>query len=298
VLSEQPVSRPAAFRCDSLRKAYGKRAVLGGLGLCIEEGETVGLLGANGAGKTTLLKVLLGLTPADGGVAMIAGERSECLSAAVRAQIGYVPQIPSQFSWLTGQSMLRYVAAFYPDFDWNYTRALTERWKVSVNTPIGLLSPGQQQRLAIARALGHRPRYLVLDEPIAALDPATRMAVIDELASEHGARAVSILFSSHITGDLERLCSRFIVLAGGAIVFDESRERCRAYRRATISGDEQSLARMSFAGCQRVRKTQDGQRVIVGREGDIEEIARHAPAGVSVKSDEGPLEAIVSEWMQ
>lgn len=298
VISEQPVSMPLAFRCDSLRKSYGKRAVLSGLGLSIGEGETVGLLGANGAGKTTLLKVLLGLTPFDGGVAMIGGERSTSLSAVVRAQIGYVPQMPSQFSWLTGKSMLRYVGAFYPNFDWEYTRALTERWKVSVSTPIGLLSPGQQQRLAIARALGHRPRYLVLDEPIAALDPATRIAVIDELAREHEARAISILFSSHITGDLERLCSRFIVLSGGAIVFDESRERCRTYRRATVSGDEQLLAQMSCAGCLRVRKTQEGQRVVVGRQGDIADLARNAPAGVSVRDDDGPLESIVSEWMQ
>jgi ABC-2 type transport system ATP-binding protein len=118
----------------------------------------------------------------------------------VRARIGYVPQIPNQFAWLTGRAMLRYLAAFYPRFDWTYTDALIERWKISLKTPIGLLSPGQQQRLSIVRALGHRPDFLVLDEPIAALDPATRMAVIDELSSEHRARGVSVIFSSHITG--------------------------------------------------------------------------------------------------
>jgi len=281
-----------------LRKAYGDRSVLTGVTLTIEPGEIVGLLGANGAGKTTLLKVLLGLTPSDGGLAMVGGERSDGLSPACRAQIGYVPQMPNQFSWLTGRSMLRYVGAFYPGFDWEYTAALAERWKVSLKTPIGLLSPGQQQRLSIARALGHRPRYIVLDEPIAALDPATRIAVIVELAGEHRARGVSIIFSSHITGDLEQLCSRFIVLGGGTIVFDESMDRCRALRRCVVTGEERLLSPISFSQCRRVRKTKDGERVIVVRQDEVGDLDRQAPSGVSIVAEDGTLESILSEWMQ
>ena len=256
------------------------------------------MLGANGTGKTTLLKVLLGLTPADGGAAMVGGEYSARLSPATRERVGYVPQVPNQFSWLTGRSMLRYVAAFYPRFDWDYTNELVERWKVSIKTPIGLLSPGQQQRLSIARALGHRPQYLVLDEPISALDPATRIAVIDELENEHRTRGISIIFSSHITGDLERLCSRFVVLSAGAIALDESIDRCRDYRRWVIAGDEQSLSMMDYSGCRRVRKTRDGERVAVMTRKDTDAFRGSMPSGVTLTTEDDSLEVILSEWMQ
>ncbi len=205
------------FLARDLRKSFGKHAVLSGLTLEVPQGHAVGLVGANGAGKTTLLKILLGLIRPDGGEARIAGEASSELSPAVRGRIGYVPQAPVQFSWLTGKSMLDYVGAFYPTYDSEYANALVERWKVSLKTPIGLLSPGQQQRLSIVRALAPRPEFIVLDEPIASLDPATRLAVIEELAAERKHRSLTILFSSHITGDLRRLCSHFAVLAGGKI---------------------------------------------------------------------------------
>lgn len=116
-----------AFKCEALTKLFGGRRVLDGLNLTVEPGETVGLLGANGAGKTTMLKVLLGLLPADGGRSSIAGEPSGNLSSEARARIGYVPQTPAQFAWLTGRAMLRYVGAFYPRFDWQYTESLIEQ---------------------------------------------------------------------------------------------------------------------------------------------------------------------------
>src|SRR5580692_1515021 len=95
-----------AFECTALSKSFGRREILAGLSLRIEAGETVGLLGANGAGKTTLLKILLGLMPASAGSTAIAGERSRSLSKMARGRIAYVPQTPTQFAWLTGQSML------------------------------------------------------------------------------------------------------------------------------------------------------------------------------------------------
>jgi ABC-2 type transport system ATP-binding protein len=150
----------AAFECTSISKSFGRRKVLDGLNLRVEAGQRIGLLGANGAGKTTLLKILLGLMPPTAGMAQVAGEGAASLSAPMRARIGYVPQTPNQFAWLTGHAMLRYVAAFYPRFDWPYTRSLAGRWKLSLKTPIGVLSPGQQQRLSIVRALGPRPDFV------------------------------------------------------------------------------------------------------------------------------------------
>lgn len=287
-----------AFKAEALSKSYGRRRVLDGLNLVIEPGETVGLLGSNGSGKTTFLKTLLGLLTADGGRSAIAAEPSQALSAAARARIGYVPQTPNQFAWLNGRAMLRYLGAFYPKFDWTYTNELVERWKVSLKTPIGLLSPGQQQRLSIVRAIAPRPDFLVLDEPIAALDPATRMAVIDELLNEHRVRGISIIFSSHITGDLERLCSRFVVLAGGKIALDESTEACRSLARISIIGAEDLLGAVDWTDYRHVRKAHEGERVVVAYRHQAADLLARLPNGITGTLEDNDLESVLSEWMQ
>jgi ABC-2 type transport system ATP-binding protein len=287
-----------AFKAEALSKSYGRRGVLDGLSLVIEQGETVGLLGANGSGKTTLLKTLLGLLPADGGRCAIGGEPSQALSASARSRIGYVPQTPSQFAWLNGRAMLRYLGAFYPTFDWAYTNELVERWKISLKTPIGLLSPGQQQRLSITRALAPRPDFLVLDEPIAALDPVTRMAVIEELMQEHRARGISIIFSSHITGDLERLCNRFVVLAGGKIALDESTESCRNLIRIDVAGREELLGTVDWIDYRHVRKPREGERAVIVFRNRAAELMARLPKELTATPLDNDLESVLSEWMQ
>lgn len=287
-----------AFRAEALNKSYGNRRVLDGLSLAIEQGEAVGLLGSNGSGKTTLLKIILGLLTVNGGRSSVNGEASQTLSPTVRARIGYVPQSPNQFAWLNGHAMLRYIAAFYPAFDWAYTSELADRWKVSLKTPIGLLSPGQQQRLSIVRALAPRPEFLVLDEPIAALDPATRIAVIEELSDEHRARNISILFSSHITGDLARLCSRFVVLAAGRMAFDESTESSRNLIRLRISGPEDLLNAVDWSDYRHVRKPHEGERIAIAYRHQSPEIAARLPAGLTSELQDSDLESALSEWMQ
>jgi ABC-2 type transport system ATP-binding protein len=216
------VTSTPAVSVVGICKSFGSRSVLKQLNFLVEAGMAVGLLGANGAGKTTLMKIILGLLPTDTGRVTVLGDDVASLSPAVRARIAYVPQTPNQFAWLTGRAMLKYVAAFYPDFDWAYANDLLERWKVSSKSLIGVLSPGQQQRLSIVRALATRPEIIILDEPIASLDPATRIAVIDELIREREHRTLTVLFSSHITGDLERLCSHLAVMADGQIVAFDS----------------------------------------------------------------------------
>lgn len=295
---EDAQNGPAAFSAAALSKSFGRRRVLDGLNLELAPGETVGLLGSNGSGKTTFLKMLLGLLPADGGRSSIAGEPSQALSAAVRARIGYVPQTPNQFPWLNGRAMLKYIAAFYPRFEWDYANKLLERWKVSLKTPIALLSPGQQQRLSIVRALAPRPDLVILDEPIAALDPATRLAVIDELSNEHRARRISIIFSSHITGDLERLCNRFVVLAHGTISFDASTEFCQSLVKIDIAGDERALNALDWNAFRLLRKPQDGQRVLIAERHRTAELLAPMPKTLSVTIQNDDLESVLSEWMQ
>jgi ABC-type multidrug transport system ATPase subunit len=117
--------------------------VLDDFSIKVDTGMIVGLLGAKGTGKSTFLKILLGLLQPDSGRSRIAEEPSGKLSSELRGRLGYVPQQPAQFPWLTGKAMLACVSAFYPCFDKEYAQSLLDRWKVSLQTPIHTMSPPQ-----------------------------------------------------------------------------------------------------------------------------------------------------------
>jgi ABC-2 type transport system ATP-binding protein len=258
----------------------------------------LGLLGENGAGKTTLLKILLGLLPPDSGSVVVCGEPSSALSSALRARIGYVAQSPDQFRWLTGKDMLRYVGSFFPTFDADYARDLAARWRISLKTPIEVLSPGQRQRLSIVRALSTRPDLIIFDEPIASIDPATRIAIIEELLAVMAERDATVIFSSHITGDLERLCSHFAVIAAGKVAFLEPTRAIRRFARLLLQGDEGQLSGATFTNALHVRKSREGERVLIVEEAQVNGVLERLPVGCTSAIDAVSIETSLSEWMR
>nr|WP_229517210.1 ABC transporter ATP-binding protein [Massilia oculi] len=201
-------------------KYYGGSIVLHGLHWDIGQGQVIGLLGRNGAGKSTLMECLLGLRELDAGSARLFGEDVAALSDATRARIGYVPQKHGLFEWMTPLQMLDYFKAMYPRWNAVKVEALLERWgfgPLELGKPIGRLSGGQQQRLSIIRALAHDPELLVLDEPVSALDPAGRRAFLSELVDGVIERGTTVLFSTHILTDLERVALDVAFLKDGRI---------------------------------------------------------------------------------
>lgn len=201
-----------------LTKRYGDTTVLDGLDFEIEAGRVVGLLGRNGAGKSTLIETLLGLQDADAGQTRVFGAASTRLPDAIRARIGYVPQQPDAFAFMGVQEMLDYLGSFYPRWDRDRVRALIDRWSLNPQAQIHTLSPGEKQRLALVRALGHRPDLLVLDEPVSALDPLGRREFLRELIERSLDDATTVLFSTHIVSDLERVAMEVAMLHRGRIV--------------------------------------------------------------------------------
>ena len=222
------------LRTERLRKSFGGKEVLRGLDLAIEPGTVLGLLGANGSGKTTLIKCALGLLRATSGSASIFGEDSWSLSAAAKARIGYVPQEVTSYPWMRVRQVIAYTAAFYPHWNQAFVTTLCEQWHVPLEDRIGALSTGQLQTVGIILALGHQPELLVLDEPVASLDPSARrqfLRTLMELLQDH---KQSILFSTHITSDLERVAQRVAILGDGKIRFhgelDELKDRVKRLR--------------------------------------------------------------------
>lgn len=222
-----------AIHCQALTleatqpTAWWRRAprqrVLDQCALNLPVGSVTGLIGRNGAGKSSLIRCLLGLTPVSEGQAQLLGEDSAQLSDAVRARLGYVPQSPELFGWMTGQEHAEVAASLYPGHDRAWFEQLAERFALPLQQKADELAQGDQQKLALALALAHHPTLLLLDEPVASLDPLARRAFLrtlfelPERDGEGDAPPRTVLISSHLLGDLERVVSHVCFMQAGQV---------------------------------------------------------------------------------
>jgi ABC-2 type transport system ATP-binding protein len=206
---------------DRLTKQYGDVVALNDVSFGITDGIT-GILGENGAGKSTAIKILLGLLPPTSGTATILGQNAS-QNVAARARVGYMPEhdcLPSQVSAAEFLTHMAEVSGLPPSHA--RTRAadtlrhvglFEERYRA-----IGGYSTGMKQRVKLGQALVHDPAFVFLDEPTAGLDPAGREEMLALIRKTHREFGISVLFSSHLMGDVERTCDRIIVLQGGRLV--------------------------------------------------------------------------------
>ncbi|MFC6839417.1 ATP-binding cassette domain-containing protein [Xanthomonas theicola] len=204
-----------------LHLAFGASQVLQGVDLQVARGEVVGLIGRNGAGKSTLLACLLGLLQPQRGQARMFGGPALRLDDARKGRLGFVPQQPQAFGWMRVEELLAFATQLYPNWDAPRADALLRRWDLDRRQRIGTLSPGQAQRLALLRALAARPALLVLDEPASALDPVARRDLMREIVTQTCDEGTTVLFSSHIVSDLERVASRVAFLHQGRLLLDQ-----------------------------------------------------------------------------
>ncbi len=227
-----PSEQEDVIRCQqlSLRRDYS--TILNGITMNIPRGAVVGLVGRNGAGKSTLLRCLVGLTAPSGGSAHLLGCPSLDLTDTVRARLGYVAQTPDLFDWMSVYEHLTSIGRAYPTWDETRCLVLAARLNLPLGCAVRKLSGGDQQKLAVVLALAHDPEVLVLDEPVASLDPMTRRDFMRSLFIEHGEQGEreelptstvepTILISSHLLSDLERVVSHVAFLRDGRLqLFD------------------------------------------------------------------------------
>lgn len=202
---------------EGVNRSFKKNHVLRDLNFTIEEGTITGLLGVNGSGKTTMMRCFLGLIKPHSGVCEILGEESWSASPEARQKIGFVPQQFDNFMWMTVGQILEYTGAFYENWKPSYVDGLLKRFELKGDEKIADLSPGMQQRVSIIIALGHSPDLLVLDEPVAALDPVGRRTFIEMLLDIHINDGKTIVFSTHITSDIERVAARVAMMQQGQV---------------------------------------------------------------------------------
>lgn len=221
---------------QGLRKRFETHEVLTGLDWSVSGGRVIGLLGRNGAGKTTLLRCIAGLSLVDAGDISVLGQSMDEPGGERLQQIGFVPQTFDLFPWMKVHAYLDFMAAFYPRWDKQMVERLLDNWQIRPKQKIGQLSQGQRQKLAIIRALAPDPALLLLDEPVASLDPQARRAFMDELMRVVQRPGKTVVFSTHITADLERAGADIALLKDGRIVLESALPHLRGrVRQATFT---------------------------------------------------------------
>lgn len=213
-----------AIAISGLVKTYGEVNALDGVDLEVPEGSVFGFLGPNGAGKTTTLRILSGLAHPTSGSAEIFGHDVVTSTSAVRAEVGFLPDVPGYYEWMTATEFLRFAGGLFglkgSVLDGRVDALLDLAGLTDVKTRIGGYSRGMKQRLGVAQALINAPRLLMLDEPTSALDPIGRKEVLDIIASLRG--RTTVFFSTHILADVERVCDRVAILDKGRVVTSEA----------------------------------------------------------------------------
>ena len=223
----------ARLEVDSLTKQYGEVTAIDGLSLRIEAGEVFGFLGPNGAGKSTTIDVLLDFVRPTSGSVRVCGHDPQADPRAVRRRVGVLPEATGYYARASAREHVRF-AAEMKDADRDPMRTLERVGLVeSADRPVGDFSKGMRQRLGVAMALIGRPDLLVLDEPLAGLDPAGARRV-RRLVREERDQGAAVLVSSHITEQVETLCDRVGILLDGELAVVDTvvglRERLNADR--------------------------------------------------------------------
>jgi ABC-2 type transport system ATP-binding protein len=203
-----------------LGKTFDQRVVLQDITTEVRPGDVIGVIGKNGAGKTTLLEALLGFSPPSSGSAEIFGENSLTMSAAVKARIGFVPQQDELIPTLTGYRQIELTSCFYDQWDSKLIDRLAREWEVPLDRRVQKLSGGERQKLSTLLALGNQPDLLVLDEPVAALDPLARRRFLQQLLEIASDPHRAVIFSTHIVSDLERVANRIWIVKDGRLLWD------------------------------------------------------------------------------
>ncbi|MCJ7771115.1 ABC transporter ATP-binding protein [Candidatus Bathyarchaeota archaeon] len=222
----------AAVDVESITKSFGSKIAVGNLSLKIEEGEIRGLLGPNGSGKSTTMKMIMGIMRPDAGNIHL--DNIDVLQQPIKARklVGYVPETPYLYEYLTASEYLDFVGTAYnipPEERRQRVRDLLNAFQMeqNVNEVISGFSQGMKQKIALSAALLHRPRVLILDECLNGLDPRSARIVKDILhrLSQEG---VAVLFSTHVLEIAEAMCDKVTILNEGLLLFEGTPQELRS----------------------------------------------------------------------
>ncbi|MDH3626488.1 MAG: ABC transporter ATP-binding protein [Acidobacteriota bacterium] len=271
------------FEASGLTKQFDDVTALDHINLKLGRPSIVGLLGKNGSGKTTLIQHLMGLQLPNEGTVKTLDQSSDKLGHDALTQIGYVPQEIGLLDWMTVEQHVRYVSCFYPDWDQEREKRLLSELELDTEKPVGKLSTGNLQKLAIILAVCHHPQLLILDEPVSDLDPIVRAKLLEFLLEVLREDQATILVSSHVLRDVEKIVDWVVCLDNGRVVtdagLDELKERYAEWRIVSRNGDLPTHFTEPFVHSQEISGSQALLRV---RQADANLETFRATHGVEV----------------
>ncbi|HET6476964.1 MAG TPA: ABC transporter ATP-binding protein [Thermoleophilia bacterium] len=277
----------AAVVVAGLTKTYGHAKALDGVDLVVPEGSVFGFLGPNGAGKTTTLRILAGLARPTSGSASVFGHDVTRDADRVHALIGYLPDVPGFYKWMTAPEYLKLSGRLFglePAVLEQRVEALLDLAGLTeVGTRVGGYSRGMKQRLGVAQALINAPRLLLLDEPTSALDPIGRREVLEMIAALAG--RTTVFFSTHILADVERVCDDVAILARGRVVeqagIDELKARHGGAHRLVIEVDDPAALVAALTGVAWAAAVSREGRELIVEVADLDAAHREIPVIVA-----------------
>ena len=203
---------------SELTRRFGAKTALASVSLSVPRGAVYGLVGENGAGKTTLIKHILGLLRAQVGSVRVFGLDPVADPVGVLSRIGYLSEERDLPGWMRVDELLRYTRAFYPAWDDAYAEELQQAFALDTSATIKNLSKGEKARVGLLIALAYRPELLVLDEPSTGLDPVVRRDILDAIIRTIADEGRTVLFSSHLLDEVERVADHVTMISHGRIV--------------------------------------------------------------------------------
>jgi ABC-2 type transport system ATP-binding protein len=275
------------LQTTNLTKFYGKTLALDHLNLQVPRGSIYGFLGRNGAGKTTAIKIMLGLLRPTAGAAALLGCDCQDLTASIRQRIGYVTEGHRLFRWMKIGELEKFQRAFFPgQWDRKLFADMLEYFDLSKKRKIKHLSNGQRAQVSLALALAPNPELLIMDDPTLGLDTAIRRQFLEGMIQLIQRQGKTILFSSHILSDVERVADRIAVLDKGVLRADCSLDEFRlAIRKVRFRFDQSAPVDVDIAGLLHKRQNENElELTLVGTdEATIEQWAEQTGAAYHKK---------------
>lgn len=234
-----PSAAPPLISIRRLTRQFGTKTALDDVSLTVPRGGVFGLIGGNGAGKTTMIKHILGLLRPQSGSVQVFGLDPIENPVGTLGRIGYLSEDRDLPNWMRICELMRYTQAFYPNWDNTFAEELREAFDLDPKARVKNLSRGQRARAGLLVALAHRPELLVLDEPSSGLDPVVRRDILGAIIRTIAEEGRTVLFSSHLLDEVERVADRVAIIHHGRILLTASMDEIRDnHRRVTLRFSE------------------------------------------------------------
>lgn len=252
------------LRIEDLSKSYGQKKVLENFNMVLEKGKVYGLLGKNGEGKTTLIRMIMGIILSDKGEIFYKDEKINFTHSSYKKEVGYIPEDCFFYSWMTIKELLDLNSSFYPKWNSKKAEEYLERFSLDKKTRIKHLSRGMKLKLGMIAALASEPELLILDDPTSGIDVPSRQEFLKDIIRELCDGGTTILFSTHLVHELEKIIEHLSILHGGYLILDEDYQMVRSLaKKVRMTFENSTPEKFDIEGILREKKEGNHTELVI-----------------------------------